>query len=259
MSTDDESDEGKNFGIDMGGNLLGGLSGLLGMVEKLAGAADRMSGAGVSPKTSQEDKEEPSAGTTESNGSASSSGSGGATQGSGRSSSRARRPSSSDGGGSFLENLAKIAERLDSLSEQGGTLRQEGSFDVPRGSGSAKGVYGFTIKTGLGESKDKVKVEPFGNIRKDSRTGSVVVDEVIEPQVDVFEDDDGTTLVAEMPGVGGPDILVEAHGDVITIAAENGKKKYRKELLLSHSVVQSAIAVTSNNGVVTIRCGKAVG
>jgi HSP20 family protein len=100
-------------------------------------------------------------------------------------------------------------------------------------------------------------VEPFGNIRKDKKTGEAVVQEIHEPLVDVFEDADATTLIAEMPGVGPDDIRIEVRDDVLTVFAEEGEKKYRKEMLLSHALIREKITVTCNNGIVTIRCEKA--
>ena len=51
-----------------------------------------------------------------------------------------------------------------------------------------------------------MKVEPFGNVRKDERTGRATVREVMEPPVDVFEEADHVLVVAEMPGVGAEDV-----------------------------------------------------
>lgn len=156
--------------------------------------------------------------------------------------------------GSILNGLTDIAEKLNEISEKGETITKEGEFT--RG-GGIKGVYGFSLKTGLGGKDDAIKVEPFGNIRKDKKTGEAVVQEINEPLVDVFEDDDATTLIAEMPGVGPEDIKVDIRDDVLTVSAQRGAKKYRKEILLNHSSAQGKIKVTSNNGIVTIRCEKA--
>ena len=96
-----------------------------------------------------------------------------------------------------------------------------------------KGIYGFTVKVGLGD--DGPHVEPFGNIRRDQESGRTVVQEVSEPVVDVFEESDHVLVVAEMPGVGPEDVKIEVEDDLLTISAENGDKKYRKEVLLPAS------------------------
>ncbi|OIP90499.1 MAG: heat-shock protein [Syntrophobacterales bacterium CG03_land_8_20_14_0_80_58_14] len=157
----------------------------------------------------------------------------------------------------MLSGLTDIAEKLSEISEKGETVTKKGEFTFPSKEGGVKGVYGFSLKTGLGGKDDAIKVEPFGNIRKDKKTGEAVVQEIHEPLIDVFEDEKATTLIAEMPGVGPGDIKIDVRDDVLTISADKGEKKYRKEVLLSHSPAKDKIKVTSNNGIVTIRCEKA--
>jgi HSP20 family protein len=159
--------------------------------------------------------------------------------------------------GRILSGLTDIADKLNEISEKGETVTKKGEFTFPSKEGGVKGVYGFSLKTGLGGKDDAIKVEPFGNIRKDKKTGEAVVQEIHEPLIDVFEDEDATTLIAEMPGVGTGDIKIDVRDDVLTISADKGEKKYRKEVLLSHSPVKDRIKVTCNNGIVTIRCEKA--
>jgi len=157
----------------------------------------------------------------------------------------------------ILSGLTDIAEKLTEISEKGETVSKKGEFTFPSKEGGVKGVYGFSLKTGLGGKDDAIKVEPFGNIRKDKKTGEAVVQEIHEPLVDVFEDAAATTLIAEMPGVGPNDIRLDIRDDVLTIFAEKGEKKYRKEILLSHATTKEKTSVTCNNGIVTIRCEKA--
>jgi len=128
--------------------------------------------------------------------------------------------------------LTDIAEKLNEISEKEETVTKKGEFTIPSKEGGVKGVYGFSLKTGLGGKDDAIKVEPFGNIRKDKKTGEAVVQEIHEPLIDVFEDGEATTLIAEMPGVGPDDIKIDIRDDVLTISADKGEKKYRKEVLL---------------------------
>src|SRR5664280_2434880 len=115
-----------------------------------------------------------------------------------------------------------------------------------------KGMYGFTVKMGLGD--DRPQIEPFGNIRKDRESGHSVVQEVREPVVDVFQEDDHVLVLAEMPGVSAEDVKITVEDDLLTITAERGDKKYRKEVLLPASTTKEKTHVTCNNGVVEIRC-----
>jgi len=157
----------------------------------------------------------------------------------------------------ILSGLTDIAEKLNGISEKGENLSQKGEFTFPSKEGGVRGVYGFTLRTGLRGEDDQVRVEPFGNIRKDKATGEAVVQEISEPPVDVFEDEDSTILVAEMPGVGPEDISIDVREDILTIQAQRGEKKYRKEMLLRHRTSKEKVKVVCNNGVVTIRCERA--
>jgi HSP20 family protein len=159
--------------------------------------------------------------------------------------------------GRILSGLTNIAEKLSEISENGEGLTKKGEFTYPSKEGGVKGVYGFSLKMGMGGGDEKIRVEPFGNIRKDKETGEATVQEIHEPLVDVFEEKDATTLVVEMPGVGQGDIKIEARDDVLTVHAEKGEKKYRKEILLHHPVSAEKTHIACNNGIVTIRCEKA--
>lgn len=156
--------------------------------------------------------------------------------------------------GGILKGLGGLVEKLGELAEAGGELSKSGEIHGLGPDRAAKGVYGFTVKVGLGG--EGVKVEPFGNIRRDEESGRPVVQEVTEPAADVFEESDHTLVVAEMPGIGAEDVRLEVTDDLLTITAERGKKKYRKEVLLPGSFPREKMRVSCTNGVLEIRCVK---
>lgn len=156
--------------------------------------------------------------------------------------------------GGFLGGLTNLIEKLGELAETGKELHELKEFGRE---GGVQGVYGFTIRSGLGgDQKPAVKVEPFGNVRKDERTGRASVREVMEPPVDVFEEADHVLVVAEIPGVGPDDVHVELHDDILTIAAERGPKKYRKEVLLPASFPPEAMNTTCRNGILEVKLAR---
>jgi HSP20 family protein len=160
-----------------------------------------------------------------------------------------------DAGGSIggiLSGLTGLVEKLNELAETGAELRREGQI---HGAGKElKGIYGFTVKVGLGG--EAARVQPFGNIRTDKTTGQAVVEEIREPVVDLFEEKDHLLVVAEMPGISAADVELEVKDDVLTIRAAKGDKKYRKEVLLPGSYPRAKMRLTCNNGVLEIKCFK---
>ncbi len=152
--------------------------------------------------------------------------------------------------GGILKGLTDLVEKLDDLAENGGELAKTG--EILGKNQQVKGIYGVTVKVGLGD--DKPRVETFGNIHKDTRSGNTVVQEVREPVVEVFEEKDHVLVVAEMPGIGAKDIHIEIDGDLLTLSAARGDKKYRKEVQLPESFSRDNAQVTCNNGVVEIKC-----
>lgn len=160
-----------------------------------------------------------------------------------------KKKESEGGSGGIFKGLADLLEKLGDLAEKGEALKKSGEFQGK----DLKGVYGFTVKMGLGGDKE-IKVEPFGNVRSDVRTGETEVQEVREPVVDVFEEEDHTLVVAEMPGIGVKDVTLEVKDDLLTIRAAKGDKKYRKEILLPRAYAREKMQVSCNNGILKIKC-----
>jgi HSP20 family protein len=152
--------------------------------------------------------------------------------------------------GGILKGFGDLVEKLGELAKTGEQLSRTGEIHGP--GKEVKGIYGFTIKTGLGD--DRPRVEPFGNIRKDRESGHTVVQEVREPVVDVFEEEDHVLVLAEMPGVSAEDVQITVEDDLLTISAERGDKEYRKEVLLPVKSTREKTQVSCNNGVVEIKC-----
>jgi HSP20 family protein len=153
--------------------------------------------------------------------------------------------------GGMLKGLGDLVEKLGEL-EKRGEISQTGELHGP--DEKLRGIYGFSVKVGLGD--EGPRIEPFGNIRRDADSGRTEVQEVREPMVDVFEEEDHILVLAELPGIGKDDMQVDVKDDVLTIVAERKDKKYRKEVLLPCSVPKDKMQVTCNNGVLEIKCPK---
>jgi len=151
----------------------------------------------------------------------------------------------------ILRGLGDLVERLGALAEKSEELKQSGVFDINTGGKDAKAVYGFSVKMGLGG--DETKIEPFGNVRRNEQTGETVVQEVSEPLVDVLDENDHVLVLAEMPGVGDEDVTLDLVGDILTLHAERGSKKYHKEIVLPREFKSDSMERNCHNGVLEVK------
>lgn len=152
----------------------------------------------------------------------------------------------------ILKGITDLVDSLGELAQKGEQLSRSGEINFKQQGKDLKGMYGFSVKMGIGG--DEVKIEPFGNIRKDRETGEAVVQEVREPVADVFEEKDHTLIVVEMPGISEADLQIEVKDDLLTLSAEKGEKKYRKEILLPKSYPKEKMQISCNNGILEIKC-----
>jgi HSP20 family protein len=155
------------------------------------------------------------------------------------------------GFGGLFKGLGNFIDLLSEMIEAGESeVRRTGEFRI-RGLGErARGVYGFTVRTGIAGLP---RVEPFGNIRA-TEEGPVVA-EVREPLVDVFDEDDTILVVAELPGVAEEEIRVEVEGDILSLET-TGERKYAKEVLLPAPVVADPVHRAYINGILELRLKK---
>lgn len=153
----------------------------------------------------------------------------------------------------ILRGLGDLVERLGDLAEKGEQLKRSGVLDMTTSKGKdAKAVYGFSVKMGLNDDEEP-RVEPFGNVHRDTQTGETTVQEVSEPLVDVIEEDDHILVLAEMPGVADEHVTLELNGDVLTLHAESGSKKYHKEIVLPRSFETEAMQRACRNGILEVK------
>ena len=155
--------------------------------------------------------------------------------------------------GGLLTGLGNLIELVSEMAEEGKTeLTRTGEI---RGKGDLKdvrGVYGFTVKVGLG---GEPTVETFGNIKK-TKAGPVV-EEMREPLVDVFDEAEAIRIIAELPGVEPADIRVELRDDILTVTAEGKERKYTKEILLPAKGRADSLKTSYRNGILEVVIEKA--
>lgn len=148
--------------------------------------------------------------------------------------------------GGLFKGLGNLIDLASKLSEEG--VERKGEIKgLPRG---AKGVYGFSVRTLAG----KPVLETFGNIRETAK--GPVVEEIREPIVDVFDEEDHILVIAELPGVSEDKIKVEVAGDILNLTASGKDRKYAKEILLPSKVKADSARSSYKNGVLEITLKK---
>ncbi|MDO9065991.1 MAG: archaeal heat shock protein Hsp20 [Chloroflexota bacterium] len=156
------------------------------------------------------------------------------------------------GFGGLFKGLGNVVDLLSGMVETGQEeVTRTGEFKVKGLGEKGRGVYGFTVRTGIGGTP---QVEHFGNIRA-TEAGPVVA-EVREPLVDVFDESQEIVVAAELPGVGEEEIRVAVQDDILSLET-TGERKYAKEILLSGPVDAATLKKTYKNGILELRLQKA--
>ena len=150
--------------------------------------------------------------------------------------------------GGIFKGLGAFIQTLGELGEKGEELRREGEIRIGK---ETKGVYGFTIKTGIA---GEPTISSFGNIRKTPK--GPVVKEEREPIVDIFDEKEEVRIIAEVPGVNKDLIKTEIKGDVLTLEAHDTGRKYYKEIVLPKNIQPGTLKTKYTNGVLEIRVKK---
>ncbi len=156
------------------------------------------------------------------------------------------------GFGSLFKGLGDFVGVLGKLVEAGEQhIERTGEFKVKGLGDKAQGVYGVSVRVGLG---GKPHIERFGNICS-MREGPQVVD-VREPLIDVFDEEKEIVVAAELPGVPEQAIEININGDVLSLSS-SGERRYAKEVLLPSAVDPASLRRSFKNGLLELRLRKA--
>lgn len=155
--------------------------------------------------------------------------------------------------GGLFERLGDVVDLVGKLAEAGEKhVERRGEFRVKGLGDQARGVYGFSVRSGIGGGKPKV--EPFGNVH--ASEDGLVVDDVREPLADVFDENDEIVIVAELPGVAESNIAIRFESDTMMMIKTRGERHYVKEVALPSAVDPKTLKKSYNNGVLEARVDK---
>lgn len=112
-------------------------------------------------------------------------------------------------------------------------------------------VYGVRITIG---PDGRPIIEEFGNVKRIGRRP--VIEETIEPLVDVIDEKDRVTIVAEMPGLDKDDIDIRIKDGKLIITGKGKDRKYYKEIRLPPGIKPETAKAKYKNGVLEVTIEK---
>jgi HSP20 family protein len=151
--------------------------------------------------------------------------------------------------GAVFRGLGGFVEMLGALVEKGESVDRQGEFDVGSG-GQARGVYGFSVRTGLGGMP---QVRRFGNVNPTGK--GPVIEDVREPLVDVFDEADAVIVTAELPGVAEDEISLSVTGQALVLTT-TGRHRYAKEVGLPAGIDAASLERSHRNGILQVKFRK---
>lgn len=149
-----------------------------------------------------------------------------------------------------IGSLIDLAARI----EEEGKDEEKHTGELSDPSGRVKAIFGFSIKTALGERPTIEAVEPFRKAGKTPR--GPVVEEEIQPFVDVFDERDHILVIVDLPGAEEEHIRIEVRGDILLLSTAGGNRNYAKEIVLPANVDADTLKSAYRNGVLEIRVSK---
>lgn len=151
----------------------------------------------------------------------------------------------------FFGGINNLVDRLTELAEAAESLEESAETGSTAEDSNIDGVWGVRVRSAVGG--EDVEFSEFGNFQEDDDGDTVVVDELREPMVDIFEEEESLLVVAEMPGAAPDDLDLEIDGDLMVVGAETESVNYRRELQLPVDCSDRTPELRANNGIFEIR------
>ena len=148
-----------------------------------------------------------------------------------------------------------IEEMMRDIERMAFRLMEGYTPEMIRGMQEIKGpiVYGFRITIG---PDGRPVIEEFGNVKRVGRRA--VIEETMEPLVDVIDEKDRIVVVAELPGIDKDKIDIRIKDNKLIIKAKDKDRKYYKEIELPAEVKPETAKAKYKNGVLEVTIEKKV-
>jgi HSP20 family protein len=164
------------------------------------------------------------------------------------------------GMGGLFEGVSNLLGRLSELAEKGQELKRTSQFQSPSGK-EGNASYGLSVKFASGNAQGATEsVKPINQpvSAKPKAAPIKKAAEDREPQVDVFEEADHLSIIAELPGVTVENVSLEFNGRVMNLIGTTPRVRFSKSIELPDAFGPEDVTVEMNNGVVEIKLKKRV-
>ncbi len=121
--------------------------------------------------------------------------------------------------------------------------------------GEVRGPIVYGVRITIGPDGQPI-IEEFGNVKRVGR--KAIVEETVEPLVDVIEEKDKVTVIAEVPGVDKDRIKIRVKDNKLIIKAEDKDRKYYKEIELPAEVRPETAKARYRNGILEVTFEKKI-
>lgn len=151
--------------------------------------------------------------------------------------------------GELTKGFGKLINLLTDMVSSGITEKELKGKILDTNIKDLHGTYGINIKIGADEQK------PLNDKNFASKAS---YKKVVEPEVEIFEENSQILVIIELPDVDRDDIHYSIDNNYITIYAQNEKTLYKKKIPIKEKLINYSVKSDYNNGIFTITIKKAV-
>ncbi len=154
--------------------------------------------------------------------------------------------------GNLFKGLGDLVDLVQKMTEEGkDTYSKYGEISDLHQNKSIKGKYGFTVHMGT----DTVgQLDKFRKLKFVEEVHNW--DSVLEPLVDIYDEEDILIVVADVPGANEDMIGTSLEARELTLDIQGPQRKYWKKLSLPVEVDATPVAFSYNNGILELKFKK---
>jgi len=150
----------------------------------------------------------------------------------------------------IFESIEEMMRELERIAAR---FMEEYTPEFIAKQGEIKGPIVYGVRITIGPDGRPV-IEEFGNVKRIGRR--TIIEDVMEPLVDVIDEKDRVVVIAELPGIDKDKIDIRIKDNKLIIKAKNKDRKYYKEIELPAEVKPETAKAKYRNGVLEVTIEK---